>query len=489
MNKDIFKLDNISTKQILLLMLLAYFFSFAIRMIWVIWASNNMGFFWNGELMINTNDGYHFATGAEYLLSGKYGDNPKVLLSNHGYLGLQYTTYLLAKYTPFSLDTIILYLPAVVSSLIVIPIILTGTLLRLPWVGFFSALIASITWSYYNRTMAGYYDSDMFAVFLQFTIFYLFLLTIYTKENKNILWLAFALLVYPYFYPQGLTITYAMFIFWMMYQLLFQRNEKNSYLFIIIASIALWSIAAWIKLLLIIGIFISLIQIKNKLDYKTYFYLVLVALLTLFLFNHIFELILKMTNLYLDRGLEQSGLHFYQVIQTVREAGKISWETVSNRITGHPILLALGLVGYIVLVVRHKPFIIALPLIGVGVFAHWAGLRFTVYAVPITVFSLVYLFYFITQYIKNKKTSYTLFVTLCLFAIYPNISHIIGYKVPTVLNATEVQDLAKLNEIADVKDYTLAWWDYGYPIWYYSETSTLSLMGGNTKMIISSFLK
>lgn len=75
--------------------------------------------------------------------------------------------------------------------------------------------------------------------------------------------------------------------------------------------------------------------------------------------------------------------------------------------------------------------------------------------------------------------------------IYPNITHIISYRVPTVLNKIEVQDLVKLDEIADEKDYTLTWWDYGYPVWFYSDTSTL-IDGGkhnNDNYIISKIMQ
>jgi len=473
MNKNTNIIDTISTKQMIGLMLLAYVFSFAIRMIWVYQFQGNPSFMWDGELMINTNDGYFFATAVEYLLSGVHVDNPRVNIAIESYPGMVYTTYFLTRFTPFSLDTVILYLPAIISSLVVIPIILTGKLIRLPWVGFFAAILGSIVWSYYNRTMVGYYDTDMFSVFLQFTILYLFLFTIYSKEDKNILWLGFALILYPFFYPQGLSLIYAIFIFWTLYQLLLQGEEKNSYFFIIMASVALWTIPIWIKALLLVVLFIFLKKLKYKLDNQRFFYLTLTALIIFFFFGNVFELILAKTSVYLDRGVKDTGLHFYQVIQTVREAGKISWETVSNRIIGHPILFLLSLIGYILLLIKHKPFILALPLIGVGIFAHWAGLRFTVYAVPVASFSLIYLFYFISQYVKDKKISYAILVGLSLLALYPNISHIIGYKVPTVLNKTEVQDLEKLNEIADAKDYTLAWWDYGYPLWYYSDTSTL----------------
>jgi len=199
----------------------------------------------------------------------------------------------------------------------------------------------------------------------------------------------------------------------------------------------------------------------------------LFSFLIFLLFGNVFSLIWSKIEIYTQRGVQESGLHFYQVIQTVREAGSISWETVANRIIGGPILLVLSIVGYIILLFKHKQFLIALPLIGVGIFAHWAGLRFTVYAVPVAAFSVIYLFYFLSKQVKDKKIGYLLFVFASLLSLYPNITHIIDYRVPTVLNKAEVQDLVKLDEIASSKDYTLSWWDYGYPIWYYSDTSTL----------------
>ncbi len=131
------------------------------------------------------------------------------------------------------------------------------------------------------------------------------------------------------------------------------------------------------------------------------------------------------------------------------------------------------MVGYIVLVWRHKPFIIALPLIGVGIFAHIGGLRFTVYGVPIMAISVVYLFWVIGSGFKEKMFQYIFVIFATGMMLYPNIAHVIAYTVPTVMNRSEVNDLVKLNKISDRKDYTLAWWDYGYPIWFYSDTSTL----------------
>jgi len=485
-----FKNNQFGWRELSLLMLIAYIFSFTVRLIWVFQFQDNPSSIWNSELMINTNDGYFFASTVEYLLTGAHSDNPRIHIAIDSYPAFIYTTYFLTKFTPMSIETTILYMPSIISSFIVIPLILLGQLIRLPWVGFFSALLGSIVWSYYNRTMVGYYDTDMFSSLLLFTVLYLFLSTIYHKSIKNIIILLIVLLLTPLFYPQGVSLIYAMFILWTLYQLLFQRDNDNIYIGIIVVSIALWSLTIWIKIIIIGLVFLLFKKINYKLDNKRLIYILIITSILFLLFGNMFGLISNKIEGYLSRGVIFDGLHFYQVIQTVREAGSIPWETVANRVIGSPLLLVLSIMGYIILLFKYKKFIVALPLIGVGVFAHWAGLRFTVYAVPVASFTLIYLFYFISQQTKERVVGYSIFVIFSLLSLYPNITHIIAYKTPTVLKKQEVEDLVKLDKIASDKDYTLAWWDYGYPIWFYSDTSTLidGAKHNNDNFIISQIM-
>jgi dolichyl-diphosphooligosaccharide--protein glycosyltransferase/undecaprenyl-diphosphooligosaccharide--protein glycosyltransferase len=163
---------------------------------------------------------------------------------------------------------------------------------------------------------------------------------------------------------------------------------------------------------------------------------------------------------------------------------------MANRISGSTIGVIVSLIGYILLVIRYRPFILALPLIGIGVFSLIGGLRFTVYAVPIAAIGAVYLFYVISNFISNRWLKYSFIALMSGVMLYPNITHIIEYKVPTVFNKSEVKILDQLKTIASPKDYTLTWWDYGYPIWYYSDTNTL-IDGGkhnNDNFIISKIL-
>ena len=486
------RLEN-NAGVLLFLMLVAYAFSMGVRMYWPLHFSGVESMYHAGQLMINTNDGYYFSSAAHDILEGISQADHQRASAYHVSPGLVLLTTYLVKLTPFSLETVTLYLPGLIASLIVVPIILTGRLLGHTFLGFMAALLGSIVWSFYNRTMIGYYDTDMFSVLLQFTIFYGFLSVTYKKDIKSILVTAFFITIYPYFYSQGVSIVYVVFMFTVGYLILeyvgifksmetraFKSNASSLFSIIILLSIVLMS-TVLIEIRLGLFFIVLFILYRVKLSTKILLFLAIVAFLSFLLYGDIIELIIEKISAYVDRGVEKQGLHFYQVIQTVREAGSIPMSLVANRISGSAIGLILSFIGYIILVFRHKPFLIALPLLVVGLFAYVGGLRFTVYAVPIAALSAVYLFYAIASLIKDKKVQYFFIVFATFAMIYPNITHIIGYKVPTVLNSAEVKDLEKLKKISSPNDYTLTWWDYGYPIWFYSGTNTLIDGGKHTK--------
>ena len=475
MNQNKLSLNQVTRGQMLGLMLLAYIFSFAIRMIWVYQFQDNPNFLWNGQLMINTNDGYFFAAGAQKELIGLHADNPRVFgMWDYGVI---FFTTLFTKITPFSLETVTLYMPAIISSLVVIPIILIARLYNQALWGFFAALLGSIAWSYYNRTMIGYYDTDMFSAMAPMFILFFLMKSTIDFNLKSGLYAAIAIAIYPFLYDAGLSIVYAMGIMYALYMVLYHRNENTTYLSLILVFVALlpFPLPSPFEYIVKVIVLIGLYFILNKSSLKQKKLMMIAAgLFFLFLFfGNVFSLVLGKISGYIATGTKEEGLQFYSVVQTVREAGQIPFSMFANRISGSTVGVLIALLGYVVLVLRHRAFILALPLIGIGMFALFGGLRFTVYAVPVAAMSAVYLFFVIGEYFNNTRLKY-MFITFATAAmLYPNITHIIEYKVPTVLNKTEVQDLVKLNEIADAKDYTLTWWDYGYPIWYYSETSTL----------------
>jgi dolichyl-diphosphooligosaccharide--protein glycosyltransferase/undecaprenyl-diphosphooligosaccharide--protein glycosyltransferase len=488
-NKNSLEVDK---TQLLLLILTAYLFSIAVRLIWLNWAAENPLFYWNGEIMINTNDGYFFASGAAKELFGLHQYNPRV--PNLWDYGTVFFTYLLAKITPFSLETIILYMPAIISSLVVIPIILIARLYKETLWGFFSALLASIIWSYYNRTMIGYYDSDMFSAMAPMFILYFLIKSTIDFDLKSALFAAFAIAIYPFLYDQGRAIVFAMGIIYAVYMVFYHKSEKLTYQSLILIFVALTPFHLpspyeyLIHFIILIGIYFFFkkdIKIGEKeLDLKKLMIISGVLFLAFLIFGDVIGLIWRKISSYIIEGTtKKEGLNFFAVNQTVREASKVLFfpvaenlpykTNIAHRMMGSSIGLILALLGYLALVWRHKAFILALPLIGIGVFAHWGGLRFTVYAVPIAGMSAIYLFWIASEFVENKLAKLGILGIATALLLIPNIKHIQSYLVPTVLNKYEVKDLDKLNKIASAKDYTIAWWDYGYPIWFYSETSTL----------------
>lgn len=484
---------ELSKIQLSVIIILAYIFSFAIRMIWVYQFQGNDQFLWNGQLMINTNDGYTWAAGAQNILYGLHEDNPGI--RNMWANGIIFFTVLFVKITPFSLETIILYMPTLISSLVVIPIILIARLYNQALWGFFAALLGSIAWSYYNRTMTGYYDTDMFSAMAPMFILYFLMKSTMDFTPRSALYAAIAIALYPFLYDAGKSIVYAMGIIYALYMMYYHRHDRTTYISMVLVFVALvpFPIAAPLNYIIKIVVLIVLYFVlkRSSIEQKKLIIVSAILFLLFMYLGNVFGLILSKVMSYMSTGTASEGLHFYGVHQTIREAGKIPFETFANRISGSQLGVVISLIGYVVLVIKHRAFLLALPLIGIGVFALWGGLRFTVYAVPVAAISAVYLFFVIGDLFKEKRLKYAFVVVATAAMIYPNITHVIGYKVPTVLNKAEVQDLVKLDMIANDKDYTLTWWDYGYPVWFYSNTNTL-IDGGkhqNDNFIISKIMQ
>ncbi|MEA3370711.1 MAG: STT3 domain-containing protein, partial [Campylobacterota bacterium] len=400
--------ENITRKYMLLLIVIAYVFSIAIRMIWVYQFDSYEAFYWKDQLMINTNDGYIWGSSVLNALGNEFENNPRVVdLFKYGTV---FFTYLAVKILPFSLDTIMLYMPAVISSLVVIPIILIARLYKLTLWGFFAALIGSIAWSYYNRTMVGYYDTDMFSAMAPMFILYFLIKTIEDESLNNALLSALSILIYPFLYDSGLSIVYAIGLIYMSYMVFFHRKDSFTYESIILISIALMGIPWFIKLALIFGAFF--LFRSQSVALKQLVVISVVAVAAFLVSGNVISIVWAKIAVYTIRGTESEGLKFFQVAQTVREAGTIPFSTMANRISGSSIGVIASLLGYILLVIKYRPFILALPLIGIGVFSLWGGLRFTVYAVPVAAMSSVFLFYVVASFVQNRSMRYSLIALL-----------------------------------------------------------------------------
>lgn len=471
------------TQLTLLYIFIAFTFSVLMRMIWIAQFSDYEAFKYAGEFMINTNDGYFWAEGARDILSGSV-TNPNA----DTYFGTLHQpndlspvtsspsqlTALLSFILPVSFETLILYMPVYLGSLVVIPIILIARNIDNLEMGLIAALLASIAVSYYNRTMVGYYDTDMLNIVLPMFLLWSIIWAVKTNENKYLIITALDILVYRWWYPQSYALEFAFFGLILIYVLVFDRKNAYNYKLLTMMLVAISGFDGLIRFPLILISFYLFTQSK----YDKYIYYIFTASALLFLSGGGLTPIISLLNTYIfsreslssDHGL---GLHFFAVIQTIREAGHIPFETFANRISGHSITFFLSGIGYIYLMYKHRIMLFSLPLVGLGFLASFGGLRFTIYAVPIFALGIAFLITELSLKMPTKKLKYLSMITFTLMILLPNYKHIESYRVPTVMNASEVATLDALSRKVQREDYVISWWDYGYPIRYYTDVKTL----------------
>ena len=461
-----------STKVLILLILMAYIFSIAVRWIWIGYAEDIPQFMWNGEIMINTNDGYAWAEGARDILAGTHQENDGSFIS---WPASQLTAFL-ARVLPISFETLILYLPAFLGSLLVVPIILIGRLLKNDLLGFIAALFASITWSYYNRTMIGYYDTDMLSIVFPTFLLWSVMFAVIHKSDKYLILATGMVLLCQWWYAQSYSLNMAIIFVLFVYTLIVEKENKFNYKLITFVFIGMLTIPLIIKLILAIGLFGFFHSYKEKAN--QFIIPILLFALFLMLITGGLTPILSQLQGYIFReavagDLSDLNLHYFNVLQTVREAGAIPFETFANRISGHTIIFILSTLGYVLLSLRYKIMWLALPMLGLGFLALKGGLRFTVYAVPINALGMAFIILLVAQFLEEKILKYLFIVLMVLGVLTPNIIHVQQYKVPTVFTNKDVALLDKLKGIASREDYMIAWWDYGYPLRYYADIKTL----------------
>ncbi|MBU1659184.1 peptide transporter [bacterium] len=458
------------TNKTLLYILIAFAFSVAVRMIWVYQFSGYEAFMFNGQFMINTNDGYYFAEGARDILSGVNQKNDLSPITS----AVSQLTAFFAAILPFSFESVILYMPVFLSSLVVVPIILIAKNLDNLELGFIAALLACIGWSYYNRTMVGYYDTDMLNIVLPMFLLWSIVWAIKTNQDRYLIITALDILIYRWWYPASYALEFSFFALILVYVLVYDRKNLYNYKLLALMMFAMLMVDGYIRVALVLGVFFLLRQER----FQKYVYHIFAASVILFLATGGVEPIWFRLKGYVFKDLVSAGaqglnLHFFTVMQTVREAGSIPFSEFANRISGHVLTFILSLIGFIYLAYRHKIMLFALPMIGLGFLAMVGGLRFTIYAVPVLAFGIAFLITEISLLMPNKKIKYLSMAVLTLAVLFPNIRHVESYKVPTVFSAEEVNTLAQLKQKADREDYVIAWWDYGYPIRYYADVKTL----------------
>jgi dolichyl-diphosphooligosaccharide--protein glycosyltransferase/undecaprenyl-diphosphooligosaccharide--protein glycosyltransferase len=134
-------------------------------------------------------------------------------------------------------------------------------------------------------------------------------------------------------------------------------------------------------------------------------------------------------------------------------------------------------IGYILLALAYPVMFIMAPLLGLGYAASFVGIRFTMFATPVLAFGMAYMFYgikdILIQKFSNrsylKQIHYYAASVIVIFMIH-NILLFNRYSAfnGAPLHANEVKLLKTFSQKLSPEDKIVTWWDYGWPLWYYT---------------------
>jgi dolichyl-diphosphooligosaccharide--protein glycosyltransferase/undecaprenyl-diphosphooligosaccharide--protein glycosyltransferase len=418
---------NISLKQLWLYIGFTYFISVVSRFILYFQASD--------IAPIWTPDAGLYGFYAKQLITGI-----SLPFDNHYIAG--YFIYFIHNITTIDIDNLMFYLPAFLSSLVVIPIMFLTYLYKIPYIGIFSAILGSTWLSYYSRTHLGYMDTD---VLNSFFILSFIVSIIWFSEKKDILSFSLAILsLFAFFlwYHSSLPIIAGFISFYLLYFFIFDNSSLK------------------IKMIL----FSSCLVI-----------------LSIFLYKYDFSIFYDRAVDYINKQdiFSIGEYKFKSSLSTVSEAQSQDIFMVAKNMVGSFYYLFFATLGLILLAIKNRSAILLFFMLFLGLISIVAGFRFSIYGVQVASIGLIFflaIFKNVMIYFANfnkKTTKYILNIILTILCILP-VLQIVNYNkhLSPFFTTKESNVLKNLEEDA----FVLSWWDYGWPIWYYTNNDKSTLI-------------
>lgn len=422
-------------------------------------------YFYHNALLLNTNDGYFYAQGARDILAGVkstfYSPTHEILSQISAFLAL---------ILPFSLEQIIFYMPGFFGSLIVFFVVFVSRDFGgIP--SFLCGILSAIGVSYYNRTMFGYYDTDMLVIVLAFGVG-----VVIVELMRKISFFGLVLLIllsgFGLVYYPSMRYIFVGYVGILTIFGIFDRNIRmvNGCLLSVLLGFLLFSthFVFWL-FLCFCGVMIKFIQRLDRRIFDFVYCLLLVIFCGILAFRVVPEIF---ASVYVAQDSKETlGFGYASVMGTISEVSKIDFWNFIYRISGNLLWFVLGSVGIILLFLKKREFWIFLPFLIMGFFGYFGGLRFTFYAVVVYALGIGYLLCFLLDIFKRKIKWAVLFgIVFVCGSIFPHLWHIKNYIISPILENSEAKALQEIP--AKYGDYALAWWDYGYFVRYFARLNT-----------------
>jgi dolichyl-diphosphooligosaccharide--protein glycosyltransferase/undecaprenyl-diphosphooligosaccharide--protein glycosyltransferase len=411
--------------------------------------------------------------------SGLYGYYVNLLLNNMPHLSdvhlIEYILYMIVSFTPFSLDQILYFGPAFFASLIIIPTYLIMDIyIKSKIIISISSIIASIGYGFYSRSYLGYFDTDVLNIFFPMMILYSMLLIISKNDYRYSAIGIISNIGYLLWYHSSEPIIYALNGFFIIFGILFYLKKTELYKTYILLGISIVKISFLYKVVILIVAFGGFYFLK--INYRYYLFLFIVSFFAILYYIDISQFAFHI-NRYINTNniLTTNSYNFISPMQYVAEADSESFMKIITNISGNIYIFIFSIIAYIILAIRHKEFLLSLPLVLLGLASIKAGIRFHIYGVIPLIISYGFLVYLISQKIKINKFKNTIIIILFLFPIYESYKSVDKWNnnMLPIFDSAQIKAVNILKKQATNKDYIVTWWDYGWPLWYYTNMQTM----------------
>ena len=473
-----------SRMDIFLIITLVYIFGVACRFFWIYWASGIEQFSFDGELIMTTNDAFANAEGARDMIAGFHqpGD-----LSPYG-ASIPTLAFLISKILPVSLNSITIYMSVFLAPLVAVPIILIAREYKILGAGIIAALLACVLPGYYIRTLGGYFDSDMLNIVLPMLIIWALIRLTQNGSQRNLILPAVFMILYSWWYPSSYSLNLAITGMFLFYTLIFDRRNEINYKVVILMLVAIINFDAYyggnliivnyillLKIVLIGLLYFLMIKIPKS-QSKKFLWILGVAVAALFIAFGGLDPIALRAKAYIGKSVsETSVFYFYGVRNTVNEVANADLGRFIMYSSGNIFIFICAMAGLVFMFIKFRSFILALPMLLLGLLAFIGGARFIMYITPMVAFGFAYFIYFILNYFEIRSWLKNLMMALlACSAIVMSLDFIYKFRVSPVLLKNSIAPLAELKNKASREDYVLSWWDYGYLIRYYADVKTVA---------------
>ena len=459
-----------------LAILVACVFGAAIRVAWVDTNRDTPGTMFQDKRLLTTADAYFYASGVQHEVQGTLEANPRVPGADDSVLVAFASA--VVHLTGLPVETVCLWLPALIAPLIAVPLILLGLLFRrLAW-GFFASLVAVLGFSYWNRTMPGYFDTDMVTIPYVTGIALLLVTAFWRRRTLPGTVSALLTTIAPYMHPGSERVIAALSLGVLGYALVFTRREHFAYRIALALFIALLPLPFWLRMAIIAALELGLARVRLPL--WSLASLTGVALVLATWLSPSMDLVLGILGIRPGGdGPFLEGVSFVGIGETVAELANPSLAKLAERIAGHPALLVVGTLGYLAACWRHRPLLLLTPLLALGTVFAAQGQRYTIFAVPVVALGNMWLVLLVARFVARRiprgprLAEAVLATALALPPVVPAVNHALTLPSRTALNTQEAALLTGLAPRVKPGDFLFTWWDYAYGAWFHAGVNTV----------------